>query len=641
MKNGISIIIPCYNTEKYLDKCIESIMNQTYQNFEIILVDDCSTDGTWDLINKYTKKNAKIRSIKNRKNSGAGFSRNAAIKIAEYDYISFIDSDDYIQDNFYESLYNNMIKNNADVSVCDINVRYENGKYPDVRSQACTEIDDKLSYINNGLAASPCNKLFKKEFLIKYPFAENIMNEDIPTVLAILMSAKKITYANDTFYNYIQRISSVQNSILSDKRLDLFKALDLLESRISINKRTKKYWDAIIYNQVIMFLIYVIPKENNFKIRKRYLKKFNELSKKYSIRKIPLWWGYFLKNQGKNHNLYYRAFLKLNCNNCYFLSNCLISFYKFYHSKIKKSVIRNDLCINDLITEAKKQSKKKNNNKSVSVVIPNYNYEEFMYQRIYSILHQQVKIDELIILDDCSTDNSRELIDMIVRELEPYVNIKKVYNEINSGSAFKQWKKGFEMASGDYVWIAEADDYCESKFLKTIMKPLNKHDDIFISYCDTAFIDKDGLKILRSIKPEIDIMNTGHWDKNFINDGIDELNSYSFLNCTIANVSSVLFKNQNYSNFFKDSGKFKQAGDWLFYVNVMTQGKIAYSQKVLNYYRVHGNNVTSTTKKQDHLNEITKVHAYLDKKFKLNKTQKRMIKGRYEFLKRVWCLNEK
>lgn len=637
---GISIIIPCYNVEKYIEKCLNSIISQKLKKYEIILVDDCSKDGTWKTINKYAKKYDNIICMKNEKNSGAGFSRNVALKIAKYDYVSFIDSDDYVEDNFYEALLNNIKKEQSDVAVCDINVRYENGKTPDTRSQACVGKQDKINYINNGLAASPCNKLFKKELLIKYPFAENIMNEDIPTVLAILMSAKKISYVDDTFYNYIQRSSSVQNSVLSDKRLDLFKALDLLEKRAPRNKKNQKYWDAIIYNQIIMFMIYVIPKENNFKIRWKYLKKFNQLSKKYVIRKNPLWW-IFLRVQGKYHNIYYRMLLKLNCNGFHFLSSCLISFYKFYHSKIKKSVIKNDLAMNDLIKVAKKQNKKRSNKKTISVIVPNYNYEEFMYERMYSILYQQVKIDELIILDDCSKDNSRELIDAIVDKLQPYINIKKVYNETNSGSAFKQWRKGFEMANSDYVWIAEADDYCEHKFLKTIMKPVKRHDDIYISYCDTAFIDKDGLKILRTIKPEIDIMQTGHWDKNFINKGADEFKNYSFLNCTIANVSSIIFKKQDYSKFFEESGKFKQAGDWLFYVNVMRQGKIAYANNALNYYRVHGSNVTSTTKKQDHLNEIMKIHDYFDKKFKLNKNQKQKIEGRYEFLKRVWCLDEK
>ena len=127
---------------------------------------------------------------------------------------------------------------------------------------------------------------------------------------------------------------------------------------------------------------------------------------------------------------------------------------------------------------------------------------QFLYQRIYSILYQKEKISELIILDDCSSDNSRELIDEIVEKTKDYINIKKVYNEENSGTAFKQWEKGFKEATGDYVWVAEADDYSDRNFLKNVLKPLKKDEDIVISYCDTAFIDKTGNIILKSIKNE-------------------------------------------------------------------------------------------------------------------------------------------
>jgi len=632
---GITVIVPCYNVEKYIDKCVQSLINQTYKNLEIILVDDCSTDNTWKIINKYSKNYENIKCIKNEKNRGAGYSRNIALKQAKNDYISFIDSDDYIEDNYYESMMKQLKLEKSDLIVCDIFVKYDSVDGTNQRSTACEGKIEKYNFIHNGLAASPCNKIFKKQDLLKYPFPEGIMNEDIATVLAIIINSKKISYNNEVYYNYVQRKSSVQNSSLSNSRLDIFKSLDILEKRVPINKKNSKYWEAIIYNQIIMFLIYVIPKEQDKKKRKYFLKQFDLLSRKYNIRQNHLWWT-FLSVQGKKHRIYYRLLLKFNCTGLYNLSNNLISFYHTYNNKIKKSVIKENITIQDLEKQAKIQKDLKENKYKISVVIPNYNYEKFMLQRLYSILYQTVKIDEIIILDDCSTDNSRKLIDEIVEKLKDYINIKKIYNETNSGSAFKQWEKGFNFAKGDYVWIAEADDYSEKNFLKTVIKPLKKYDDIKISYVDTAFIDKDGYVIMRSIKPEIDILKTGHWDKDFINNGIDEISDYAYLNCTIANVSSVLFKNDNYSSFFKESGKFKQAGDWLFYVNVISQGKIAYSNKPINYYRVHGNNVTSVTKKQAHFNEIVKIHDKISKIIKLNKKQKKNINERYKFLKKVW-----
>jgi glycosyltransferase involved in cell wall biosynthesis len=384
-----------------------------------------------------------------------------------------------------------------------------------------------------------------------------------------------------------------------------------------------------------MFFIYVIPKEKSFFKRYKLLKQFNKLSKKYDIRKNSLLWN-FLSRQGRYHKYYYKLLLKLNCTGFYFLASLLISFYNFYRLKLIKSVIKDNIMINDLIKLAKKQGQLKSNNLTISVIIPNYNYERFMMQRLYSILRQRIKINEIIILDDCSTDNSRKLIDRLCNTLSPIIDIKKVYNDVNSGSAFKQWKKGFEFAKGDYVWIAEADDYCDASFLEEVIKPIRKNDNVMISYTDTAFIDVDGKIFMKTIKPEIDIMKTHHWDNSYVNDGQDEIKNYSYLNCTIANVSSAIIKNGNYDNYFKNSGEYKQAGDWLFYVNVISNGKIAYCNKTLNYYRVHGNNVSSVTKKQAHFEEMKRIHNYYIKRFKLTAKHKKMINKRYKFLKKVW-----
>ncbi len=635
-KDYISIIIPCYNVEKYISKCIDSILNCNFKNYEIILVDDCSTDNTLEIITDYEKKYENIKVLKNDENRGAGYSRNFALKIAKYDLISFIDSDDYIESNYYDELLNVMKKENADVAVCDIFVKYDNvDDGVDQRSCACEGKVCISNLINNGLAASPCNKLFKKKLLMNNLFAEGIMNEDIPAVLGYLMDCKKGSYTEKTFYTYVQRKSSVQNENVSFKRFDIFKAVDILETRKNKNKNFLKCFDSIIYNQIIMFFVYVIPKENHFFKRYKLLKEFYHLSKKHKIRQNHYLWN-FLAFQSLKSKIYYKLLFKLNDNGFSFFTNCLVSIYNLRHSRRKMSVIGTDISIDKLIELAKIQSLMRDGSKTLSVVIPNYNYEKFLLQRIYSILYQHVKINEIIILDDCSSDNSRELIDMVVDNLKDYINIRKIYNESNSGSAFKQWRKGFENAASDYVWIAEADDYCDRKFLSSVFKPIIKDDNVVISYSDTAFIDKDGYKILKTIKPEIDIMKTSHWNSNYINSGISEYTSYSYLNCTIANVSSVIFKKGNYTEFFELSGKYKQAGDWLFYVNIMRCGNIAFTNKPLNYYRVHGNNVTSTTKKQAHFNEIKKIHNYMRKKYGFSAIQEKNIQERYDFLKRVW-----
>lgn len=643
--DGLSIIIPCYNVEKYIATCLESIKKQNINvPYEIILVDDCSKDKTTEVINNYIKKNDNIKLLKNKENKGAGYSRNKAIKESCYSYISFIDSDDYLDDNFYEEMITKITNNQADVIVCDINCVYEDGS-PDIVAPGCEGKVSKLNIINTGFAASPCNKIIKKELLIQYPFCEGIMNEDIASILAIIASCTKIIYTNKTKYNYVQHASSVQNSSLSDKRFDIFISVAELEKRIKNNSQYDEFIKAVAYQQLFLFFIFIIPREKNLFKRSHYLKLFRKKAQKYDLGNNELC-KENLERRGKKAYFLYNLLFKLNDKGFSFITSLILAVFQVYHeikhhSFISKkiSVIKDDITLDDLIVLAKKQQKMRVGNKTLTVVVPNYNYDEFLYQRLYSILYQKYKISEFIILDDCSTDDSRSTIDEIVESLKEFINIKSIYNDNNSGTAFKQWEKGFSLATSDYVWIAEADDYCEKTLIKSLMKPINSENDIMISYADTAFINKKGIKILKSIKPEIDILNTHHWDQNFINSGQDEIKNYCYLNCTIANVSSCIIKKGEYDKYFKASGEFKQAGDWLFYINIMQNGKIAFINKPLNYYRVHGNNVTSTTKKERHLEEIKKIHKYVTKEFDLKHTHQDNMKKRIKFLEHVWDLD--
>ena len=638
-KSGISIIIPCYNVERYITNCLNSIKKQLENiKYEIILIDDKSKDNTKKVIKEYLKNtDMNITLLENKKNIGAGASRNKALKQAKYEYISFVDSDDFLDDNYYKEMMSK-IDGKTDVVVCDINFVYEDGA-PDLLFRACDEKVTKYDLINNALAASPCNKIIKKDLLLKYPFAEGIMNEDIASIIAIIANCNKVKVTHNTRYNYIQRSASVQNSSLSDKRLDIFKSIDILIERIKDNPEYDDFLTAVLFQQIILFFAYVPIKEPNYFRRAKFLKKFYKCSKKYSLRQNHLYWK-FIDNNGKKARLYYKSLFKLNCNGFSYTTSFIMSLYRIYKNiRLNNSVIKKDISLEDII-KATKNNQKLKCKKTLTVAIPNYNYAAFMYQRFYSILYQNYKIEELIILDDCSSDNSRIIIDKLVEELKSYIKIKKIYNEKNSGSVFKQWKKALSESSTDYLWIAEADDYSDKKFLSSIMKMVEKDEDISIAYTDTAFISKEGVKILKTIKPEIDIMKTGHWDKNFINDGKKEIMDYAFLNCTIANVSSVIIKKLDYSECFKELTTYKQVGDYLFYLNAMEKGKIAYYNKPLNYYRLHGNNVTSTTKKQLHLDELKRVHKYIDDKYKLNAKQKKELEKRYKFLVRVWELED-
>lgn len=645
----ITVIIPCYNIEKYIGRCIESIENQTYKNIEIIAVDDCSTDNTIKILEEYQNKYSNIQVFKNEKNSGAAFARNFAIKKAKGEYIGFIDSDDYITEDYYEKLMEKAIADEADVVVTDIEITYENNTQNPILVRACDNDNiTKMSFVNNGLAASPCNKIIKKKLIESYPFLEGQINEDVASILPILVKAEKISYVQGIKYFYMQRENSVQNDEVTLKRMEMFNAIDVCFERIEKEPNYEEYKDAILYQQVILMYMAVIPKQKDRKKRLTILKEFMRRQEKYELYKNP-YINEFLKQQPRRTKFLYKALAKCLKTKNAKKANAIIEDMKHLRNlkeKVKdilrkilrRTVIKRHITIEDIEKLAIKQSEKVDNEIKISVVVPNYNYEKFLLTRIYSILMQTEKIYELIILDDCSKDGSRKLIDKIVEKIEPYIKVKKIYNTENSGCAFKQWKKGFKEANGDYVWIAEADDCCQKTLLKNLIKPIKEDKKIYISYADTAFINAWDKLILKTIKPEIDLRKTKHWDKNFVDNGLEEIKNYTFLNCIIANVSSCIIKNDNYDDIFEKIIEYKQAGDWLFYVNVMKKGDIAFCNKPLNYYRLHGNNVTSVTKKQKHFDEIVKIHNEIRQIIEFTDWHEEEIQKRYDFLRKVWNL---
>lgn len=643
-KTDLTIIVPCYNAESYLDNFEKLLAMQTLKNFKVIFIDDCSSDNTNKRLQKLVSMNKNYSLITNKINKGAGYSRNRAIEQATTNYIGFLDADDSFPENYLEKLYQKITEENADMVLCDVNVTYADGfeDIADFYNIVCHKKKvSKEDIIHNDIAAAAWNKMIKKEILLNNLFAEGIINEDIPAIIGSIIDAKKIVYTNEVYYTYIQRKSSVQNGTKLDKKFDVFKAMDVLEERKKGNKELEKNISAIVYHQIILFLFYGIFTQTKVKGLDKYIKKFEQKAEKYHYRQNPYYWE-FLSRTSKKINMYYRIVIKCMRMNLFRMASLVLKLGQFYSNlskKTKKKILKYDITDKDLIKAARKNQKAKNP-VSISVVIPNYNYARFLYQRIYSILYQSIKINEIIILDDCSKDESTKVIDHIVDVISPYMQVSTKYNTKNSGSPFKQWEKGFNMAKADYVWIAEADDYSHEDFLKELVKPIMMDEKIVISYCDTSYIYVNGIKLSNTVTDLIDIMKTGHWDNSYINDGEDEIKNYEFLNCTIANVSSVLFKKDNYAKELKEAGTYQQCGDWYFYYSVMKKGEVAYSTSVYNYCRLHGSNSTTNLKKLIHYNEIKKVQSEIQKEYKVRKDAKKHIKERLSFLRKVWDLPE-
>jgi len=250
--------------------------------------------------------------------------------------------------------------------------------------------------------------------------------------------------------------------------------------------------------------------------------------------------------------------------------------------------------------------------KKVSVIIPNYNYEKYLKLRMSSILNQTYPVYEIIFLDDASTDNSVKIAESC---LEEGLNMTVIQNETNSGSVFKQWLKGLQMAKGDYIWIAEADDLCENSFLEELLSYFEKDKDVVMAYCQSKQIDENGKILSENYFEYTKDIDKQKWRKDYIREGIKETSDTLVVKNTIPNVSAVVFKKTDISSIANETINFKVAGDWVFYIWLLKYGKIAYVSKSLNSHRRHDGSVIKSEDKELHYNEVVEMQEYIMNNF--------------------------
>ncbi len=270
----------------------------------------------------------------------------------------------------------------------------------------------------------------------------------------------------------------------------------------------------------------------------------------------------------------------------------------------------------------------------VSVIVPNFNYARYLVDRIKTIVSQEYPIYELIILDDASGDRSVDIINEIAADLP--IDCRVVLNEINSGNPFVQWLKGVELARGDYIWIAEADDLSEPGFLDEVLQAF-EDPSVVMSYCQSKQMGSDGRIICNDYLDYVSDVSTKKWLEYYVEDGLDEIRNCLAVKNTIPNVSAVVFKKSILLSILKERideiKVFQIAGDWKSYIYILEYGKIAYSPKSFNLHRRHKNSRTLGHFDLMQLEEILDIQQAIQKTYN---PDKKILKKAHDYSQRLY-----
>lgn len=224
MEDLVTIVVPIYNVEKYIDRCINSILNQTYKNLEIILVDDGSPDNCGKMCDEYAQKDSRIKVV-HKENGGLSDARNAGIDIAKGKYISFIDSDDYIEPEYVEILYKTISEDKSDMAISSHKVIYENGTVLEKATGEKSVLNPKqvLKRIlyDEGIDLSAWAKLYKIELFQEVRYPKGRIFEDASTTYKLIDESQKVSINSKSTYNYMIRNNSISNITFSTKKMDL------------------------------------------------------------------------------------------------------------------------------------------------------------------------------------------------------------------------------------------------------------------------------------------------------------------------------------------------------------------------------------------------------------------------------------
>ncbi len=227
----ISVIVPVYKVEKYLDRCIQSIIAQTYKNFEVFLVDDGSPDNCGRICDEYAENNTYIHVI-HQANAGQAAARNRAVQASHGEFVAFIDSDDFVEPDYLEYLLRLQQKYQSDMAVCGLAYLYE-GKEREIGDRTnerdmrldAEEALIRMNY-NRGFGATACPKLIKRELVLAHPFPVGQIYEDLATLYKIVGDCSAVAYGSRRIYYWVQRTGSTMRSAFDERQMAGIKAAE-------------------------------------------------------------------------------------------------------------------------------------------------------------------------------------------------------------------------------------------------------------------------------------------------------------------------------------------------------------------------------------------------------------------------------
>lgn len=274
----LSVIIPIYNVEKYLSRCVNSVLNQTYKDFELILVDDGSLDNSPEICDGYKKKDSRVKVI-HKENGGLSSARNAGLEICKGDYIFFIDSDDWLTDEKgLEEFISKAEKENSDFVYSFMNTATDETQKA-IRMNKRFKDNDKLFFLSNPYLFSACNKLYKNTLLQFLQFVPGRVNEDVDVIPLVFCKANKVSRLDKHTYNYYQNQESITRQSFSEKRFDMFKSVShVYKNFIGTEKEKRVFYENLFGFQIFSVYISILKNTSGNK-RKKYLLDFCKLLK--------------------------------------------------------------------------------------------------------------------------------------------------------------------------------------------------------------------------------------------------------------------------------------------------------------------------------------------------------------------------